>query len=213
MIFSVILYSCNDFTEKKVLNELFSQDFEKFKAENKLEAIDLDSVGNFSELRKKMGKITCKEKVSGLKFEFTGTLYHITAYADCPTSSVISCYFRRNLLTIINDSLVIEYGKENKKAPIEYLKAELENIIKKPYNFQYNEDKVKPALIRIFIEDKYPISTTKKVLKEIAEQFKNINSGNKPDFFKYNILFESYDITSIPLPPPPPKPNKFEHEY
>lgn len=201
----MILVSCDNFKEKAVLNKSFSQDFKKFETKNKLEVIDLDSVVNFSELRKKMGEITCKNKVPGLKFEFAGTLYHITAYADCPTSREISCYFRRNLLTIINDSLIIEYGKKKKKASIEYLKAELRNIIEKPYNFQYNEDKVKPALIHLFIEDKYPISTIKKVLKEIVAQFDNINSGNKPDFFKYNILFEKYDITNVPPPPPPPK--------
>ncbi len=206
----MILYSCSNFKEKKVLNELFSQDFKSFQTENKLEVIDLDSFSSFSKLRKKIGEITCKNKASGLKFEFAGTLYHITALADCPTSGEISCYFRRNLLTIINDSLIIEYGKKNKKASIVYLKTELENIIKKPYNFQHNEDKVKPALIYVFIEDKYPISTTKKVLKEIAEQFENINSGNKPDFFRYNILFESYDITNIPPPPPPPKSNEMK---
>ncbi|MDX1279370.1 hypothetical protein, partial [Oceanihabitans sediminis] len=63
---------------------------------------------------------------------------------------------------------------------------------------------LKPALIHFYVEDKYPISTIIIVLKEIAEQFSVLNSKNDSDFFKYNILFEGYDISSIPPPPPPP---------
>ena len=77
---------------------------------------------------------------------------------------------------------------------------------------QYNENKVKSSLIHFYVEDKYPISTTKTVLKEIAEQFSVLNTKNDSDFFTFNILFEGYDISSIPPPPPPPMPNEFDIE-
>ena len=212
LIILLIFSSCSNLEEKKPLNSIFSKDYEKFQTENEIGIVDLDSVTNFSELRKKMVKLTCEGKVSGLKFELNETRYHITGFSDCPTSGEIGCYFRRNLISITNDSLIIGYGKDKIKKPINYLKTELNNIMSKSYNFRSNENKVKPALIHFYVEDKYPISTTKAVLKEIAEQFLVINSKNESDFFKYNILFEGYDITSIPPPPPPPPkmPNEFE---
>ena len=210
LIFLLTLSSCSNLNEKKTLNELYSQDFLKFQSENNIEIINLDSITNFSELRTQMGQITCEGKVSGLRFELRDTIYNITGFSDCPNSGEIGCYFRRNLMSIRNDSLIIGYGKDKNKKPISYLKTALNNIMAKTYNFQYNENKVKPALIYFYVEDKYPISTTKRVLKEIAEQFSTINSKNGTDYFKYNILFESFDITKIP-PPPPPKPNEFEN--
>ena len=210
LIFFLILGSCSNLEEKKTLNELFSQDFKKFQIDNEIGIVNLDSVSNFSELRKKMSELTCQGKVSGLMFESTDTRYFITGFSDCPTSGEIGCYFRRNFLRIRNDSLILGYGKEKEIKPISYLKTELNNIIAKPHNFKYNENKVKPALIHFYVEDKYPISKAKTVLKEIVEQFSALNSKNDSDFFKYNILFEGYDISSIPPPPPPPKPNEFD---
>jgi transcriptional antiterminator Rof (Rho-off) len=211
LIFLLTLSSCSNLDEKKTLNELYSQDFLKFQSENDIEIINLDSITNFSKLKTQMGQITCEGKVSGLRFEFRDTIYNITGFSDCPSSGEIGCYFRRNVISIRNDSLIIGYGKDQNEKPISYLKTELNNIMAKAYNFQYNENKVKPALIYFYVEDKYPISTTKRVLKEIAEQFSTINSKNGTDYFKYNILFESFDITKIPPPPPPPKPNEFDN--
>jgi hypothetical protein len=208
LIFFLIISSCSYLDEKKTLNELYSQDFKKFQVDNEIGIIDLDSVKNFSELRKKMGELTCEGKISGLKFELNDTRYYITGFSDCPTSGEIGCYFRRNLFTIKNDSLILGYGKEKKS--ISYLKTELNNIMEKPHNFKYNENKVKPALIHFYVEDKYPISKTKTVLKEIAEQFSALNSKNDSEFFKYNVLFEGHDISNIPPPPPQPIANEFD---
>lgn len=210
LIFLLIFSSCSNLDGKKPMNNIYSQEFLKLQSENDIGIINLDSVTNFSELRTKMGKLTCKGKVSGLRFELNNTTYNLTGFSDCLTSGEIGCYFRRNFLTIRNDSLILGYGKEKEKKPISYLKTELNNIIAKPHNFIYDENKVKPALIHFYVEDKYPIITTKTVLKEIAEQFSELNSKNDSDFFKYNIHFEGYDISSIPPPPPPPIPDEFD---
>ena len=193
---------------KKNLNELYSQDFKEIQVDNTFGIVDLDSVMNFSELIDKMAALTCEGKVSGLKFELDETRYYITGFSDCPNPGETACYFRRNHLTIRNDSLILEYGK-NKK-PIRYLKTELSNIMENPNNFKYNENKVNPALIHFYVEDTYPISTTKTVLKEIAEQFSAINTTHNSDFFPYKILFVGYDISRIPPPPPPPLPNEID---
>ena len=204
LILILTLYSCNIFKEKTIQNELYSQDFKKFKTQNELELIDLDSVENFSELRKEMGKIACKGKVSGLKFNFNKTNYYITGFANCP-NDVIGCYFGRNTLIIENDTILTDFRNRENNSTIENLKIELDSIISTTYNFQYKKDILRPALIYLYIDDKYPISKTKKVLKEIAEQFKSINSNNKPDYFQYNILFETRSFFAVPPPPPPPQ--------
>lgn len=209
LIFFLIFSSCSSSDEKKPLNELYSQDFLKFQSENVLGIINLDSLKNFSELTTKMGQMVCEEKISGLRFETNDTIYNVTGFSDCPNSGIIGCYFRKNVMSIRNDSLIIGYGKEKREKPISYLKTELSKIMAKKYNFQNNENKVKPALIYFYVEDKYPISTTKKVLKEINEQFSKINSNNTEDYFNYTILFKGFDITNIP--PPPPKPIKFDN--
>ncbi|GAA3577901.1 hypothetical protein [Snuella lapsa] len=203
-----VLSSCSHWGERRELKQFYSQDFTKFQERDELVVVDLDSMANFSELRESMGQMTCAGKVAGLRFESNDTLYHVTGFADCPTSSETGCYFRRNLLFVRNDSLIIEFGKNKVKKPIGYLKTELENITRKTYNFQYRENNVKPALIHFYADDKYPIATTKKVLREIAYQFSLLNIKDSPDYFKYNILFEGFDITSIP--PPPPELSAFE---
>ncbi len=206
-ILILLLISCSNLVEKKPLTQLFSGDFKSSKIDNKIEIIDLDSVSNFTELRQKMGELTCEGKLSGLKFISNDTIYYLTGFANCPISKEIGCYLRRNLLFVRNDSMVIEFGKNEKKKPIKFLKTELNEIISKNYNFQDNINKLKPALIHFYVEDKYPIEITKRSLKEIVKQFKEINSQNASDYFKYNILFEEFDIVNIP---PPPKPNEFD---
>ena len=210
----LLLSSCSKLEEESPLNnfsseeglpliEVRSQGFKEIQGYKQIDVIDLDSVSNFSELRKKMGAVTCKGKVSGLRFRSNDTLYYLTGFADCPASPGIGCYFRRNYLYVRNDSLVLDFGKTRKKEPIEYLKTELNEVMSKPYTFHHKEDKLMPALIYFHVEDKYPISTTKRALKEIVHRFEEIHAKNSPDYFKYHILFKGYDITNLPPPPPP----------
>lgn len=65
-----------------------------------------------------MGQITCEGKVSGLRFELRDTIYNITGFSDCSSSREIGCYFRRNIMSIRNDSLIIGYGKDKNEKPI-----------------------------------------------------------------------------------------------
>ena len=88
--------------------------------------------------------------------------------------------------------------------PIKNLNEEIKKITAVDYNFRYNKNILKPALIHLYIEDKYPISKTKEVLREITLQFKKINSEMGTDYFRYTLLFEGFSIMDIPPPPPPP---------
>ena len=186
----------------------YSVDFEKYRDEDRLVIIDLDSIENYSELRMEMGRITCNEKVSGLKINTKTKVHYITGFASCPTSGVVSCYFRRNLIMIKNDS-IINHRSIN---PIENLKIELDSIMSKSYNFQYNKEILKPALIYLYMDDDVSVSAIKRVLGEIAEQFQKIRINKGPDYFKYHILFEDMNFLEVKPPPPPPPlvPEKIE---
>lgn len=200
-VFLLILYGCNSCKEK----EVYSSSFVKYNALHKITLIDLDSIKNFSELTNQISKIVCKRKVPGLKFKSNETIYYLTGSSNCSKFSETACYFTPNIFTVKNDTLISRFNSQDNK-PIEALASKLNVAVSMKGNFKSYEDKVKPAIIHLHIEDKFPISKTKKVLKEIVKQFKRINSEKSSDYFEYTILFEGYSISDI-LPPPPPKEN------
>lgn len=201
----LIFASCDKSNTNQNQIEIFTKDYRELKSKNILEVINIETIKNFSSLRKMMGNITCNGKASGLKFESNDTLYHTTGFSECPTSQEIGCYFRRNIITIKNDSIVIK-DEEKTKVGINHLTEVLNTIIDNPNNFQSNKNQIKPALIYLYIDDKYSIETTKTVLKEIVTQFQSINKFKGTDYFNFDILFQSYDISSLPPLPKPPKP-------
>ena len=166
LIYIIVSSSCSNFDNKEPIDELFSEDFKTLSSDTTIEIIDLDSISNYSELIEQMGQLSCEGKPYGLKFRSNNTVYYVTGYTDCPSSNIINCYFRRNLLYVRNDSLVIEPGKEKK--PIRFPKTELNGIMSKTYSFQHNENQLKPALIHFYVENQYSIETTKRALKEIV---------------------------------------------
>ncbi len=205
VIFIVLTFICCGSPKERILEkEVSSKDFIKYRNDDDFKIIELDSFKNFSELRKKMGRLACDGKVPGLKFKYKSRTYNSIGFSECPDFNGVADYFRRNLIIIKNDSLVTLLENKIKKEPINNLQAKLEKIALSPSNFQYGKKILKPALIHLYIDDKYPISTTKKVLKEVIKQFKNINSKEELDYFKYSILFEGAPYILIPPPPIPP---------
>lgn len=200
----LILYSCSNIEDGRTQVELYSNSFISSKTKNNIGMINLDTVESFSELRKAMGKLTCEKRISGLRFEINDSIYNLIGYSDCPISGEIGCHFTPNILNIRNDSLILGHGKEKYSKPISYLKQELNNIIESPYRYYFNEERLKPAVIYFYVDDKQPMSVTKKVLKEIVEEFLLINNSKSTSYFEYSILFIGYDITKLPPPPPPP---------
>ena len=197
--------SCETYQEQKEseIQKIYSDHFEELRNEKNFKIINIDSCQNFQELTSKMGEFTCEEITAGLSFTYDDKEYFLTGFSECPTFNGVACYFRRNIIIIKNDSIVTDlFNKE--KVAIEDLEIELNDIISHPYNFKYNEQILKPALIHLYIDENQNINQTKKVLKEIVENFQKINSNQKTNFFKYNILFEDFDRTNFPPPPPPP---------
>ncbi|WP_189361844.1 hypothetical protein [Algibacter mikhailovii] len=204
------LSNCDPYTEKEQsewdneTTELISNSFIENQNQSDFEIINLDSLKNFRELIKKMQKLSCEAKSIGLEFKQNDTIYKLTGWAACPSSNVTSCHFNRNTIYIKNDSLKNFSGNWDKMVHINHLDSEIKNITLKNHHFQYNKNILKPALIHLHIEDKFSISKTKEVLKEITRQFEKINA-ERPDFFRYNILFEGFSWLDIPPPPPPPE--------
>ena len=73
LISFLILSSCSQ--EKKSLNEFYSHDFKKYQVDSEFEIVDLDSMTNYSDLRKKMEKLNCESKISGLRFALFLSLF------------------------------------------------------------------------------------------------------------------------------------------
>ncbi|WP_434020067.1 hypothetical protein [Lutimonas sp.] len=156
-------------------------------------------------------RISCDKKVSGLKINTKTKVHYITGFTSCPTSGEINCYFRRINIRVKNDSIFNSWSNMNESIPIENLKIELDTLMSKPYNLQYKKEILKPALISLYMDDDISVSTIKKVLCEIAEQFQRIRISKGSEYFKFNILFyEMYSFEVKPPPPPPLKPEKIE---
>ncbi|TQI71119.1 hypothetical protein JM79_2045 [Gramella sp. Hel_I_59] len=197
--------SCESYLEQKEpeIQKVYSDHFTELRNEENFKIINIDSFQNFKELTSKMGECTCQDLMSGLSFTVNDKKFFLTGFSECPTFNGVACYFRRNTIMIKNDSIVTDLFNK-KKVPIEELGTELNDIISKPHNFKYNKQVLKPALIHLYIDENQNINQTKKVLKEIIENFQKINSNQKSNFFEYNILFEDFDRTNFPPPPPPP---------
>ena len=208
LIFALILNSCARKESYDVKTKIYSVDYEKYRNRNELKTIDLDSIENYSVLRFEMGRIACDDKVSGLKIKSKTTEYYVIGFVACPEYDMVNCYFRRNNISIVNDSIINSWSDTDKSIPIENLRLELDTIMSKSYNFQYGKDSLKPALIRLYMEDESSMAETKRVLSEIALQFEKIKSDKGPAYFQYQILFENINFFDFEIRPPPPPPKK-----
>ncbi|MDO1502279.1 hypothetical protein Q2T40_19260 [Winogradskyella maritima] len=204
----ILFFSCNNekniTIEEEGLSILYTKEFKEVMTNPRFIKIQLDSIKNFSTLIDRMGELSCDRKISGLSFVYDKTEYNLIGSVPCPISADILCYFRVNHIFIKNDSLYTSRGKTKVKQPIEYLGKYIDDLIQKTYTHHYKEDKMKTAIINLNIEDQYPISTTKKVLSEIYNEFNRIALEKGEDYFKYHILFEKFVFLNIPPPPPPP---------
>lgn len=169
-------------------------------------AIDLDLLNSYTQLMDRAEDTACENEQPTLSFSLRDTIYNIPAFIDCPDDRIISCHFNRNILIVKNDSLINLVRTRNEFSSIENLNEELRFIISKPFNYSSRYSKMKPVLIHLYVEDQYPIITTKKVLSGIAKGFDEINRSYNTDYIKYHILLERTDLSNIPIPPPPPPP-------
>ncbi|WP_029036694.1 hypothetical protein [Salinimicrobium xinjiangense] len=199
LILLLSLYSCSTLEEHILQEEVYSADYKELLTKEEFNIIDIDSVNNIPELTSQMAALACERKTAGLKFTFDEKAFHLTANARCPNPRETSCHFQQIQITIINDSIVRSpFGII--KEPIENLEDLVTEISNKPYFFRIKKDIMKRGLIHLYFEENEDISTAKKVLAEIAEVFGKMNSGEKTDFFEYDILITEYS----PIPPPPP---------
>ncbi|SHG69152.1 hypothetical protein [Flagellimonas flava] len=207
LIFCLMMLGCHD-AQVTTLEEIIHQEKQFFtpnylqsNMEEGFEVLNLDTYNNYGDLLDAMETLSCEEKGIGLKFEHEGISYHTTGFAECPTSWVIDCYFNRNMVMVKNDSL----RHFTKKRHI----SELQNEIMEfndysGYQGLRGNRRLKPSLLFLYVEDKYPIAKTKEVLKEIVTQFEGINKELGHQKYRYHLQFERFSNFDIPPPPPPP---------
>ena len=211
-VFPLLFISCDwdpdfkEYSEADHLPILYSYGFLEQKMQSNFEVIHLDNHRNYREFLAEMRRISCENAKAGIEFTYQDTLYGLTGYTVCPSSGIIGCYFNRNIIKVKNDSLLNFAGDWEKLVHIEQFETEINRVMEVRKTFYHGYEKINPALIYIYVEDKYPIEMTKQILKEITLQFEKVNREKGPEYFKYHIIFEGYDMFDIPPPPPPPHP-------
>ena len=211
LILFIFLTGCYSIPESEISDtektkaELFSNDFIENEIKSDFEIINLDPLQNFNGLLDKMEELSCLNKIIGLKFTLNDSIYYLTGFTGCPTNGGTACYFNNNTLIIKNDSIKNLSGDWDKMVAIHNLGKEIKKITTIDYHFQFNKEILKPALIHLYIENKYPITKTKEVLHEIVQEFEKINLEMGNDYFQYSIIFERFSMLDIPPPPPPPE--------
>ena len=205
-----LIFACEDYKNEKNFDidqtTFFSPRYLKFQNNADLVNINLDSLDNYSSLLEVMENLSCDDKISALTFNSNRKKYFLTGFAECPKPNTVVDYFHRNYMYVVNDSIlrIKDNSRKIKRIPIIKFDKYLEDLIESPEAYNYKKTKLKPALIRIFIDDRYSISRTKKNLQIIAEGFKKINSNKNKNLFEYNILFDFGDFSGLIIPPPPP---------
>lgn len=197
-------------TSPATTTTFYSADFKEDQKRPEFALVELDSLQNYGQLLRKMQQLSCDNKFTGIQFTDMDTLYGAMGFTECPNDGIFGCHFNRNIFIVKNDSLKNIGFNGHDKMHISKLKQEIKKISSSKYRFQYNKTILEPALIHLFIEDKYPITLTKEVLKEIITQFEKINSEMGADYFTYTILFEGISFMDIPPPPPPVLSNTLE---
>ena len=208
-ILLILLFSCEQLSNQEnidnALPEVSSYQFLEFKKESNFKTIAIDTLQNFGAVIKNMERLSCEGKYFGLSFTENDTIFNLTGYSGCPDVTSISCYFNVNRIYIKNDSLQGYFGAIDNMISIQHLGEELEQISNNELSFRWDRNVLKPAMIHLFIDDKFGIEKTKTVLKEITREFNKINSVHGAEnYFPYFIHFESYSWLDIPAPPPPP---------
>ncbi len=202
-------FGCNDYpniTSDEIVGfeaQFYRKEFLESKMKNNFEVLDLESFGNFEELLVVMETLSCEDKSIGLQFEFENASYHAIGFTECPTSGEIACYFNQNMVFVKNDS-IRHLGFESETKHISELKTEIITFNDYSEYHRLNGSKrLKPVLVLLNVENKFPISKTKEVIKEIVRQFEDVNKELGTEKYRYYLSFERYSNFDF-IPPPPP---------
>jgi hypothetical protein len=200
-LIALTIYSCNNSTSKTlededIEKEFFSNEFKRSIGEKNLEIINIDSISDFSNLRKEIGELTCKEKIPGLTFSLNNKRYNLIGYGKCDSTGEIKCKNASSLVYIQNDSIITDLIK-NERIHISQLQNILLDIESDNYKYKITDNSQIPILINLDIDDEKPISVTKIVLKEIGENFDDFSADRTLNLNSYNIFFSEYVIGNI----------------
>ena len=123
-----------------------------FKTDSLLSKIYLDSIKNYGELNSIADRIACDGKNPLLKFSNDSSEFNLIVYKECSESDDIVDYSIKNVISIENNSIIINDEIEK---PMDSLKTVLANHIlnpKKEFDFSQNIEK---ALIFYFQDSLY----------------------------------------------------------
>lgn len=194
MVSIIAITSCNRTENKRpvskdITQNFYSKDFKDKLDKKELTVLDIDTFPNFSELKENISALYCEDRVAGLTFSVNDAQYNLIGYADCKSKK--KCLAASSLIFIQNDSIITDITN-NQKVHISNLHCLIEDIQRDNYKYINSKDPEIPSLIFFHVDDTYPISLTKSILKEISINFDNPDLDTKIETRPYTIYFTHF---------------------
>ncbi len=171
-----------------------------FENDSILTKIDLDSIKNYGELIKIADRITCNGKTPVLKFKSNETEFNFLVFKMCTESNIIADYSGRNVISIENNTVIINDQIEK---PLDSIKSILRNHILNPEKQTDYSQNIEKALIFYYQDSTFRKEDIKKQLIKIASEFNELNWKNG-DSLPLKIKLNDYPFIRIQMPIPPP---------
>src|SRR5690606_137661 len=171
-----------------------------FENNSNLTKIDLDSIKNYGELIKIADRIACNGKTPVLKFNFNNTDFNFLVFKMCSESNVIADYSGRNVISIENNTVIINDQIEK---PLESLKSILRNHILNPENQADYSQNIEKALIFYYQDSMLGKEEIKEQLIKVATEFNELNRKNG-ESLPLKIKLNDYPYIRIKMPIPLP---------
>jgi hypothetical protein len=177
ILFNSLFLNCETKKEKSEIEKtvFYYPRISSFESNPLLTKISLDSIKNFGELTKLSDRIACNGKIPVLKFSDEKSEFNLILFKMCSKSLVIADYSGTNVISIENNSIIINDQIEK---PFDSLKTILKKHIlnqEKESDYSINIEK---ALIFYYQDSLFKTQEIKKQLIKISTEFNKLNSEN-----------------------------------
>jgi len=201
LILSILIINC-DTKEVKVKidkSTFYYPRFSNFQNDSLLVNIYLDSINNYGELIEIANQISCDLKIPVIKFNNDVSEFNLIAWKYCSESNDIVCYSERNIISIENDSIIINYDNTQ---TIDSLKTILENHILNPIKLDDYSQNADKSIIQFHQDNSFNSKNIKDLLITLVSEFNLLNKKNG-DSLPLNFFLMDYPYISIEPPPVP----------
>lgn len=205
LVLSTLIINCEIKEVKTKIDKsiFYYPRFSNFQNDSLLVDIYLDSINNYGELIEIANQISCDLKNPVIKFNNDKSEFNLIAWKYCSESNDIVCYSERNVISIENDSIIINYDITQS---IDSLKNILENHILNPKKLDDYSQNVDKSIIQFYQDDSFDNKRIKEQLITLVSEFNTLNAKNG-DSLPLNFFLMDYPYIRVK---PPPLPKEYE---